>query len=93
MRQLLKKIPKLGGFKSLKKRPLTLTLGLLEKNYAIGELVTIETLIEKKILTKREHSAKIVDGGTLTKKLTIKNIPTSAGAAEKIKALGGSLTN
>lgn len=52
-------------------------------------VVTIETLVENGIIKNPKDGVKILGNGELTKKLTVKANAFSAGAAEKIQALGG----
>ncbi len=51
--------------------------------------VTVETLIEAGIVKNPRDGVKILGNGELTKKLTVKVDAFSAGAKEKIEALGG----
>src|SRR3989338_2636884 len=90
MRQLIKKTPKLGGFRSLAKKIATITLTDIETHFKNGEIITYSMLREKNLLQKRMH-AKIVATGKLTKKLTVQKILISKTAAEKIRAMGGSI--
>ena len=52
-------------------------------------VVSVETLIEKVIVRNPKDGVKILGDGALTKKLTVKANAFSAGAKEKIEALGG----
>jgi large subunit ribosomal protein L15 len=54
-----------------------------------GDVVTIDTLIETGIVRNPKDGVKILGGGELTKKLDVKADAFSAGAVEKIQALGG----
>ena len=53
-------------------------------------VVTIEALVECGVIKNPRDGVKILGNGELTKKLTVKANAFSAGAAEKIQALGGS---
>lgn len=53
--------------------------------------VTVETLVEAGIIKNPKDGVKILGNGELTKKLTVKVNACSAGAEEKIKALGGTV--
>ena len=72
------------------------------KNYAIvnvealnkfedGATVDLATLIEKKIVRRELDGLKVLGGGNLTKKLTVKATVFSASAKEKIEAAGGKI--
>ncbi|WP_405319532.1 50S ribosomal protein L15 [Frisingicoccus sp.] len=54
-------------------------------------VVTVETLIEAGIIKNPRDGVKILGNGELTKKLTVKVNACSAGAKEKIEALGGTI--
>ena len=53
--------------------------------------VTVDTLVEAGIIKNPKDGVKILGNGELTKKLTVKVNACSAGAEEKIKALGGTV--
>ena len=52
-------------------------------------VVTIESLLEAGIVKNTRDGVKILGNGELTKKLTVQANAFSAGAVEKIEALGG----
>lgn len=52
-------------------------------------VVTVEKLIEARIVKNPRDGVKILGGGELTKKLTVQVNAFSASAKEKIEALGG----
>lgn len=89
-RRLMQSAPKLRGFKSLNERPTEIYLSDLEKNFSNGDTVDIKTLQEKNLVSANAKLAKVVQNGELKKQLTIV-IPCTKGAAEKIKAAGGSI--
>src|SRR3989338_11430775 len=49
MQQFIKKTPKLGGFISLKRKPVTLTLEKLSQCFSDGDKVKKERLAQKKL--------------------------------------------
>ena len=53
--------------------------------------ISLETLKLHKVIEKGFKKAKIINSGKLTKKVNIKGIPTTKGALEAIKKLGGSV--
>ena len=65
-----------------------INVGDLDK-YNDGDVVTIETLLENKVIKKAYDGLKILGGGELTKKVTVKATVYSAAAKEKIEAAGG----
>jgi len=54
-------------------------------------VVSVKTLIESGIVKNPKDGVKILGNGELTKKLNVKANAFSAGAEEKIKALGGTV--
>ncbi len=56
-----------------------------------GAEVTVDTLVEAGIVKNPKDGVKILGNGELTKKLTVKANAFSAGATEKIQALGGTV--
>ena len=90
-KQTLRRIPKMGGFQSKRARPAVITLGDLSKSFVEGAHVTPEKLLKKHLAHALRGGVKIVDKGTLAKKLTITGCAATAGARAKIEALGGSV--
>ena len=56
-----------------------------------GAGVDLDALMEKRIVRKENDGLKVLGGGELTKKLTVKAVKFSAAAKEKIEAAGGSV--
>lgn len=54
-----------------------------------GDTVTIDALLEHRIVRKLLDGVKVLGNGELTKKLTVQANAFSASAKEKIEALGG----
>ena len=54
-----------------------------------GAVVDLEALVAKKIVRRELDGLKVLGGGNLTKKLTVKATVFSATAKEKIEAAGG----
>lgn len=97
MRDIIKKLPKLRGyrFKPVSVRPAVVNLAILNKIFQVGETVTPAVLLAKK-LVKRERGqipmVKILATGDLTKKLTIENCLVSTATKIKIEQAGGSIS-
>ncbi len=94
IRQLVKKYPKLRGyrFKIRRQKPAVIDLKLLEKNFKKGDLVSPNSLLEKKLISRIKGKApkvKILDRGELKKELIIKNCQVSKLAKEKIEKAKG----
>ena len=92
-REILKKIPKLRGyrFKSFRLQPETVTVADLEKKFNNGDVVSPESLLAAKLIKRQRgrmpNRVKIIGKGNLTKKFTFKNILFSESVG---KAVSGS---
>jgi large subunit ribosomal protein L15 len=58
-------------------------------NKVEGDLVSIEVLKAAKLVKASVQTIKLINTGTLTKKITVKGLKVSKGARASIKALGG----
>lgn len=76
---LFRKLAKKRGFKRLVAKPITITTDLLNRFYQDGEVVSLQTLVEKKILTraKLKNQVKIVRRSPLKAKLTFDGVSRS----------------
>lgn len=96
VREQLKKLPKLRGYKlaSIKAKPLIVSVGALETAFAAGETITPKVLIERGLLRARKGtlpSVKILGDGELSKKLIISRCIVSSSARAKIEKVGGTI--
>ena len=64
----------------------------LERVFADGDTVDVETLVEKGLVKNSRTDIKVLGQGELTKKLTVTAHAFSGTAREKITAAGGSVT-
>lgn len=85
---LYRRLPKRGFTCRNSKDIVGINLCLLEQ-FEDGSVVTIDTLKENGIVKNTRDGVKILGNGELTKKLTVQANAFSAGAKEKIEALGG----
>jgi large subunit ribosomal protein L15 len=89
-RDLIQRLPKLRGVKhprlSLPAR--VITLDDLEKRFKGNEL-TREALAAQGFLTRPGDPVKVLGSGKLTRVITVKGVPVSAGARESILKAGG----
>lgn len=85
---LIRRIPKFGFNNKFRKEYEVVNLSSLEKYFADGEEVNLETLKAKR-LVRTKKAVKILGTGDLTKKLTVKASNFSKSAVEKIEAAGG----
>ena len=85
---LYRRLPKRGFTNRNSKEIVGINVSALER-FEDGATVSVETLIESGIVTNPRDGVKILGNGELTKKLTVQANAFSAGAVEKIEALGG----
>jgi len=92
IREILKKYPKLRGyrFKSKKEDYEIINLDILEKKFETGTKITPQLLKEKNIVKKGER-VKILGRGELAKKLIFQGFIFSKKAKEKILKQGGEI--
>lgn len=99
IRDVIKRIPKMRGRGknsnlSIQTKPFIINIEALETVFSNGETVTRQALLEKKLISLYKGNipqVKILGNGVITKKITIKDIPTSASVKEKIEKAGGSV--
>ena len=87
---LYRRIPKRGFTNINSKEIVVINVDALNR-FEDGAEVTVETLIESGIVKNPKDGVKILGNGELTRKITVKANAFSAGAAEKIQALGGTV--
>ena len=85
---LYRRIPK-GGFTNRNTKTIVgINVSALEV-FDNDTVVSVETLVDKKIIKNPRDGVKILGDGELTKKLTVQVNAFSKGAIEKIEAVGG----
>lgn len=85
---LYRRIPKRGFTNRNTKEIIGINVSALEV-FENDAVVSVETLMEQGIVKNPKDGVKILGDGELTKKLTVQANAFSAGAKEKIEALGG----
>ena len=85
---LYRRIPKRGFTNRNSKDIVGINVNVLEV-FDNDAVVTVEALLEKGIVKNPRDGVKILGNGELTKKLTVQVNAFSAGAKEKIEAVGG----
>ncbi len=96
MRDVIKKLPKLRGYKfaSIEKPSVPVNLSALEAAFAAKDSVTPEILVAKKVVKTKNGKTpvvKILATGTLTKALTVSGCLASAAAKAAIEKAGGTI--
>ena len=85
---LYRRLPKRGFTNRNTKEIVGINVSALER-FEDGAVVTVETLVEAGVVKNPRDGVKILGGGELTKKLTVKVDAYSEGAKAKIEAVGG----
>ena len=83
-----RRVPKRGFFNVHADKVVNVNVGQLDV-FDNGTEVTIEALVERKLIKGRFDAVKILGNGELNKKLTVKAHGFSAGATAKIEKAGG----
>ena len=85
---LYRKLPKRGFNNKFATNYAIINVGALER-FEDGATVTLQTLMDAGLIRKAMDGLKVLGNGELTKKLTVEAAVFSAGAKEKIEAVGG----
>lgn len=86
---LHRRVPRKRGFTNIFRRELAeVNVGQLDV-FDAGAEVTVELLLERRIIRKALHGLKVLGDGKLTRSLTITADAFSKGAVAKIQAAGG----
>ncbi len=85
---LTRQLPKRGFTNIFAKEYATVNVSDLEV-FEDGTEVTLELLLEKRIVRKALDGLKVLGDGELTRKLTVKAVKFTGSAKEKIEAVGG----
>lgn len=85
---LHRRLPKRGFCNVFAKKYAGVNVSALEK-FEAGSVVDADALLAAGIIRKKLDGVKILGGGELTKKLTVKAASFSASAKSKIEAAGG----
>ncbi len=91
MKMIIRRIPKLRGFKSQYAKDETITLQELQTAFPQGGIVTRSELAKRGVVTGARASVKVVGNLELSRKLTLKGLKVSAGAKAAIEKAGGSV--
>lgn len=74
-----------------KQEYVVVSLDVLSAKFEDGEVVTLESLKDRKVVKGADVQVKILANGELTKKVIIEGLKVSVSAVEKIKAAGGEI--
>lgn len=91
-RELMTQIPQKRGFTSLAERVVIVKLGDLEQSFEANAIVTPRALRAKGLIGGSSRAGiKVLGGGALTKRLTLRGVSCSAAVRAVIEQLGGSV--
>ncbi len=85
---LYRRLPKRGFKNRNTKEIVGINVSVLDR-FEDGAVVTVDTLVETRVVKNPRDGVKILGNGELTKKLTVKANAFSEGAKAKIEAAGG----
>lgn len=91
MRKLMLSIPKLRGFKSIKKDKAVVNVGDIAKVFGKDEMVTPKALEKKGLIASRQNGVKILGMGDVDTAYKVQGCAVSKSAAEKITKAGGTI--
>ncbi len=94
IRELIKRYPKLKGYKAfvLADNTVVINLDVIEKNFKDGEVVNPETLVVKSVISQfkgKSPKVKILGNGKITKKIIIESCKISKSAKDLVEKAGG----
>jgi large subunit ribosomal protein L15 len=89
---IIRRLPVKKGFRNVNhKEYAEINVSSLEFNFNEGDVVDVETLLSRKLVSRIKDGIKVLAFGELTKKLTVKAHRFSAAAKSKIEAAGGTV--
>lgn len=91
MKFIIRRIPKLRGFKSHHAKDESVTLKELQTAFPQGGIVTRAELAKRGLVASATATVKVVGSMELGRKLTLKGLKVSAGAKAAVEKAGGSV--
>lgn len=99
LRDFIKKIPKLRGRgkninTSIQIKPVILNLTIIDKNFKSGDIVSPQSLFDKKLILKYKGflpSVKILAKGEISSKVDFSKVSLSKEALLKVEKVGGKI--
>lgn len=88
---LVKRLPMLRGKARFNVIDPIAEVTLSDLNKMSADVITLDTLILEKVISKRFKKAKIIANGSIERKVVVKGLPVSAGATKLITQAGGSV--
>ncbi len=88
---LFRRLPKRGFTNINSRKIVAINLAALEERFEDGAVITEDAIIEAGLVKNPRDGVKILGGGELTKKFTLREVLVSEGAKNKIEAAGGTV--
>ncbi len=88
---LIKRLPMLRGKKRFNVLDPAAAVSLSEIDKMKADIITLDTLKLEKVIEGRFRKAKIINNGTLSRKVIVRGIPVSKNAATIIEQQGGTI--
>lgn len=88
---LIKRLPMIRGKGRFNVVRPTAEITLTDLQKMTAETISLDTLKLEKVIDPRFKKAKIINTGTLTRKVLIIDLPVSAGAKKAIETAGGAV--
>lgn len=88
---IIKRMPMLRGKRRFNVVRPTAQITLTEINNMKAETITLDALKLERVISPAFKKAKIVNTGTLTRKVTVTDVKVTAGASQAITKAGGSV--
>lgn len=92
IRYMIKRLPKIGGFRSIYSRPEVVKLSDLEKKFNDGDIVNAIKLLNLGLISGRKAQYKIIGTSKTAKKLIVYTHLISKSTENLIKKNGGEVT-
>lgn len=88
---LIKQIPKIKGFKSIKNKPEVITLEQISKKFKTGDIIEKKILKQKGLINSVKSKVKLIGNSDIKAKFTVMVDASSQAAVKKIESAGGSI--
>lgn len=92
LQHLIVRTPKVRGFRSRREKFESVNLQDLQRFFADGAVITPQAMQEQGLIRHLLPGVKVLAGGTLTKKFTVKAQKFSVTASAAITKVGGTVT-
>lgn len=88
---MIKRLPMQRGKARFNVLVPTAAVSLSQLNQMKAEVVTLDALKLEKVIHSRFQRAKVIANGKIERKVILRGVPASAGAAKQIAQAGGSV--